>query len=547
MNIYNKDNTININVGNKLFTIHQNKINKNEKLKDLIENYDFIDMDPNIFSYIIELIDKELEQTNHHKKYNNTLVQFKLLNKELYIKPFITLNDVFNYDADDMYTIITINCKGHVFKTFKCTIMKSSYLIKKLAASENNIIYLDIQYKSFNYILNLLRDNETCFFPKEYINDLEQFQLNYKIYNNTVETNIYQNNQTNISAGLIHMILNDNKIYDQQLKKILNKYRAKPNIITNNDQLYSYSSSNQYFNIKPINDIDFEKTIIFNFDSKNYGDIIDDLILVIYLPQLKKGKWIHNSIIKQVELFFNNKIISKIPGQYIDIYNKLYNTNYDKLSCSNKIYIPIKFNQKIPVIKESIKVSLHVEINKLQNCIINNNLQHNLVDCTLISNFINLSTERNLLINNKDLYIYNTINHINTPINQTDNNDFNITKISLNDNIDYIKDLVITIATQDHLYDPILIDAKLIINDYVFFNLDSIMLNKYIPLKYLNSIPATDGIYYYSFSNNPMINKLFGGLCVNSNKQYKINLIIKTNKKKGIINIFSNNYSLANL
>ena len=63
------------------------------------------------------------------------------------------------------------------------------------------------------------------------------------------------------------------------------------------------------------------------------------------------------------------------------------------------------------------------------------------------------------------------------------------------------------------------------------------MLNKYIPLKKLgHKLP--NGIYYYSFSADPLDYHILGGL-IGTNYF----LSVKTNKLEGDIHVYSLNYN----
>ena len=56
----------------------------------MVESSNFIDMDPNIFKYILENLrmdSVDINQIPHHKKYVNTLVKLGMVNESLFVKP----------------------------------------------------------------------------------------------------------------------------------------------------------------------------------------------------------------------------------------------------------------------------------------------------------------------------------------------------------------------------------------------------------------------------------------------------------------------------
>ena len=401
-----------------------------------------------------------------------------------------------------------------------------------------------------------------------------------------------------MKSGLLQITSNNTKIYNNELKNILSNFYPYSNRITNPlDKIYSHSSVDQYFNLLPNYSIihqniesqrystieenisvDFGKTLVFDLNSNNYGDIIDDMIIVIDLEPLSDGRWINhlgNMLIKRIYFNLNKETVINLTGEFLDIKNKLYYTNgseYDSMNIiyntdeegdeiskkHNRIMLPLNLSEKIPITKDNVNMLLYIELQDKNNCIINNNNNNiiggNISNLSVLTNYINLSVERSKIINNTNLYIYNNVKLISKNIStENSTNDYCLTVVPL-DGLDYIKDLIIVIHTYNDIednnyfqYSDDLLDAELIIGDDVLFKLDSIMMNKYLPLKYFKKIPNSKGIYYYSFSTNPFSNKLFGGLNVNFKEEYKTNLLIRTNKINGIIHVYSNNYFITNL
>jgi hypothetical protein len=591
-----------LNVGGKMITIDETILTK----LNIVKISNFIDVDPYVFNYILDVMKSDIQQINHHTKSNNTLIRYGLLDKNLYIKPKIVLADPFDYNEDDKYQIIKLNLQGKKFKTFKCTIMKCPFLIKELVKVDNNCILLDKNYKAFTYILNLLRDNEICYFPKKYINELDSYEIPYNILktNKSNKNNInflndtYKINNTSMKGGLLQIASNNTKIYDKDIQNTLSNFYPHSDRITNPlDKIYSHSSVDQYFNLLPTYSIthidnnpvieqeisiDFGKTLVFDLSNKGYGDMIDDFVIVIDLEPLHIGRWINhfgNMIIKRLYFNLNKETIINLTGEFLDIKNKLYLQNGSHYDCMNMIYstdkegnkiskkynrimLPIKLSEKIPITKENVKMLLYIELQDKNKCVIlpndynneNNIIGGSLTNLSILTNYINLSTERSKIINNSNMYIYNNVKLISKNISiDNSENDYYLTVIPLS-SFNYIKDIIIVIHSYDDIekynyfkYADVLLDATLVVGNDTIFKLDKMMMNKYLPLKYFNKTPDSNGIYYYSFSTNPLSNKLFGGFNVQFKKEYKTNLLIKTNKINGVIHIYSNNYFITHL
>ena len=689
-NMHNQNKNIKLDVGGKKIKIPHDLIVKSDLLKSIVKNTSFLDMDPVIFNYVLEVLRSGNIQTHHHKKYNNTLVRLGLLDKNLYLKPKIVLANPFQYKEQDKFKIIKLILRGKKFKTFKCTLVKCPLLVKELAKSNGDFIFLDKDYKAFSYILNLLRNNETCFFPKTYFNELDSYEIGYytsdrirtvktvnqnqeqsesiidrleknlernfiengthvsfddEIESNTsakndvnlneeIEKNMpkqeehknntfdfkidknfikhsmdnkheflqdtYNTNETSMKSGLLQITSNNTKIYDKELKTSLSKFYAYSDRLTNPfDKIYSHSSVDQYFNLLPTHSIihqqiksqkysivekevsvDFGKTLVFDLPSEDHGDMIDDMIIIIDLDPLYAGRWVNhlgNMIIKRLYFNLNKETVINLTGEFLDIKNKLYLQNgsqYDYMNIIydtdeegnrisrkyNRIMLPIKLSEKIPITKENVKMLLYIELQDQYKCVIfpdeydGEDIGGGLVNLSILTNYINLSVERPKIINNTNMYVYNNVKLISkniSTINAT--NDYCLTVIPLN-SFDYIKDLVIVIHSYEDIenhnyfkYTDDLLDAELMIGNDTLFKLDKMMMNKYLPLKYFKKVPDSKGIYYYSFSTDPLSNKLFGGYNVHFKKEYKTNLLVRTNKINGVIHVYSNNYFITNL
>ena len=361
--------------------------------------------------------------------------------------------------------------------------------------------------------------------------------------------------------------------------KTQNYIKQSDRIKNTNNKIYSNSSVDQYHNILPTNkeDINFGRTLEYNLSEGGYGDLIDDMIIVIDLEALDDNIWVKkvgNMIIKNIYLSLNDNKIINITGEYLDIQNNLKNNDYECMNIKyntieeglkisqkqNRIMIPLLLSEKIPVGKENLNFKLYIDIQEKDKCIKNITKElsietndDKIKNISLLTNYINLSDNKEYFLQTKEIYIYNNIKLISKNITQSVDLDYCLTIIPL-DSFDYIKDIIIVVHSYDDIinseylnYTNALIDAELVIGQYTLFKLDNMMLNKYLPIKYFNKKPNSNGIYYYSFSTRPKTNNLFNGLNIDFSKDYKVNLVLKTLKINGFIHIYSNNYFIASL
>lgn len=163
---------------------------------------------------------------------------------------------------------------------------------------------------------------------------------------------------------------------------------------------FSIEDINQYL----INDYGFSKRS--SCLLHNNADLINNVYFVATLPNIPylnefelngiSFRWIDNigeKLIKSIELEINNKIIQKITGYHINIYNKLFtnnNKNLDKMignvpeniNFSNKkkeykLYIPIPFwfsesiGNSFPINKFDInQIKINIELESIENLLI---------------------------------------------------------------------------------------------------------------------------------------------------------------------------------
>lgn len=163
---------------------------------------------------------------------------------------------------------------------------------------------------------------------------------------------------------------------------------------------FSIEDINQYF----VNDYGFSKRS--SCILHNNADLINRVYFVATLPNIPylneyknigtAFRWINNigeKLIKSIEIEIDNKIVQKITGYHINIYNQLYNQNSKSLDkmignipeineFSNnkkeyKLYIPIPFwfsediGNSFPINKFNInKIKINVELEDIKNLII---------------------------------------------------------------------------------------------------------------------------------------------------------------------------------
>ena len=195
-----------------------------------------------------------------------------------------------------------------------------------------------------------------------------------------------------------------------------------------------------------------------------------------------------------------------------------------------------------------------------------------LLNVCLIANFINLSPVMNILAESKEksdntikqisvnselkyhpmIYLYTRFRTLNLTINQSSNLVYDNVLIPL-EKFGLIKDFFVTILSNENIavrctniFTDALIEIEIL---YLYKNkqtsqesliyhsrIDATMLNYYIPMKRLgHKLPY--GIYYYSFSSDPLEDKFLGGLPGNN---FVINLKIK--KMKGQVNCYIREY-----
>ena len=349
-------------------------------------------------------------------------------------------------------------------------------------------------------------------------------------------------------------------------------------------------------------EIKFDSDIIFELNNQNIGsgDIIEDILVCIDVPILNPMDNIEYIDLFEYHLIENlnvvvsdghkHEIVVSSIGNYLYMYPIIYHSNaseYHQMTRTDgkkmkvlyqnnlidvvRITIPLfLFKSKqnsLPIhkIKKNnksayviIKMTSSQKIIKTTGSILHNIQSVPLLNVCLIVNYVNLAT--NLVGPNSclyptgagtcskcdELYLYDKLYVATVPIQPTSNPIYDTALIPLN-KLGFIKDFFFTIIErEDHIANRIdkfrdeLIEVEILnVDDNVMLHsrLDAVMMNSYIPLKKLgHKLPS--GIYYYSFSSEPLKNKILGGLW---GKNYVLRLKIK--KISGVIKFYVNEYN----
>lgn len=530
------------------------------------------------------------------------LCYYNLLDKKFCPKPKLKLkkNVIFNnYDTK----IIKIMIENEMFETFSTTILKSTLLKNKLKTLMNDKIFLDNIYaKIFRYILNFLRSGELYISNIEIIEYLNIYGIDYdKLDNKKNHDNIVPfyipHDIEPVTNQILYMtnLLNPLDFYDN-IKNIYYQFADNKEYFPNN-LLVSNSAENINI-ITTESKLQFDSEIIFKLTNKYIGDCIDDILLCIDIPILKPTdnveyvdmisyKIIENiSLISVVDktnkllLQTNNEILyirpliytsnGKIHHELVNIDNKRTKMIFDNtLIDIHRITIPLYLiNDKknnLPIkklIEKNNMLFLIVKIASLNKLFKNKIKNIPLLNAVLIVNTINLAnnilTFNNNNIINKEinielreplLYLYNKCHYHILEIQNLDNNIFDHVILPL-DKFGLIKDFYFTImnindynnGVMDKFMDDLIeLEIVQIKNAHTYLlhsKMDAFLLNQYIPLKKLGHI-LPSGVYYYSFSSDPLKNQILGGLM-------GINFFIRIKVKKTnvIIKFFINEYCL---
>ena len=556
----------------------------------------FLDKDPYYFSQIIEIIRKHgtnSEDIIRHiddcsEQLISELCFYTLLNKKYLPKPKLKLKRSVGF-IDGLLNgsnIIKVLVKKQLFHTSVTTLSRSNYFNNKLklipdeekaqnAPFSNpdatiSVNDIDIDPKLFRYILNFLRQKEMYVNNPIIENYLSKFGIEYDVIENKkIHQNIVSHYEPYNTITLAH-----------QLNEIPDTFRQ---------QMDSFEVENINI-INTQSKIEFGSDILFDLGGNNFGDLITDLLLCIDVPVLKPTDNIEYidlfeyQLVEDLNLIITDhstskhKVLLSSANHYQYIYPIIYTKNspdyhqmtkldgqkmkilyQDNLIDINRITIPLfLFRSK----KNSLPIKQICATNKSAHLIVKTTsigriLKNNsdkpitdmpLLNICLVANYTNISGEGKVQNTppNINSYIYDRLHTTIIPIQVSTNPIYDTTIIPLT-KVGFVKDFFFTIVSkEDYLSNRIdkfrdeLIELEILYvynNDLVLHSrLGANLMNTYIPLKKLgHKLPS--GIYYHSFSSNPLDDQITGGLW---GKNYILR--IKTKKLDGIIKFYSTEY-----
>lgn len=572
------------------------QINKNN------ETLYFIDRDPFYFLKILDLMksisfDKEkiidiLDQCSEQLIYE--LYIYELIDKKYCGDPKIILrrNVTFTDSLVDNNKIVKIIIDNEKFESYYKTISKSKKLYNELKDTKS-LTLKNIELTTFRYILNLLRYGELYFTSAQVLEYLSIYDIDYEKFSQT-HNEKFISNYENFTLDfiekqqLINMKTLNPKLFIHNASKNINLfsgdnycYPAENLLITDNIEHYNIIYSKSQLN--------FNSQIAFNLTEHIYGDCINDIILCLDLPILSPldnceyVNDINTKIFKNIYLIkkYKNeaKAILETSGKYLSIYPKIYkngNTikiehNKMKMIYDNniidifRIMVPLNLfdgKNNLPIkklLEKGINIDLLISIAPLNDIFRDKIKDILLLNTFLIVNYVNyanniltikdnnlITLPINIALKKTDiLYLYNksyntileipskTFNDIYTELT------FKLKKFKM------IKDfyfyLTETEKSLDFVDNLIELEITYIKNDKytIFSKLDSLMLNYYIPSNKLG-YTLLSGLYYYSFSSNPLKNQMLGML---NGLDFELKFRIKN--MKGVLHLFINEYQFV--
>jgi hypothetical protein len=592
-------NKITLNVGGKKFNL------KKDVLKNLNINYSrlqkitidgriiyFLDRDPYYFSTIIELIKKygfdtdaiHNEITDYSEQLINELCFYGLLDKKFSPVPKLKLKRSVGF-LSRHDEIVKIVVDQQLFETLVSTLSKSNFFNTKLKLSKSKQFNLNnIDPKFFRYVINFLRCGELYTNAPEIIELLDSYGIEYeKIDNKKVNVDIVSHYLPHGIESINNQLLGTMMTFDPNVnKQIINdqKYHSA-NMIP-----ISYCAENINI-INTDSPLKFGSEIVFNLadPKKILGESINELMLCIDIPILKPTDnveyvdQIEYQLIEYVQIIDasgQGELMMQFDGSLLYLKPIIYtnnstdyhqaNSNTDKktnvlynndlISVHRNIIPLFLFRDKqgqIPIKKLTISgtpTNLVVKMAPLKNLFKNKTVDIPLLNVCLIANYMNVVP---LTAEPKPTpYLFDRTHIVTLPIQPTQHPTFDVIIIPL-DGLGYIKDFFFTLIDKNDIISGFIdkFSDNLIEMEILQFNpdkkiipyskLDTPLLNTYIPLNKLGHKLPT-GIYYYSFSLDPMKHSISGGL-LGSNYFLRI----KVKKMSGHIRFYANEYYLKSI
>lgn len=585
-----------INVGGKKFSINIKILEKMGIIIDKLPKFEskkngkiaFLDKDPFYFKKSVEIFhiiekNSNIDITDFSDQLISELIEYKIIDVKFTPIPKIKLQKIVSL-PDIIGKKIKIIIQDYQFEILSETLSKSDFFMKQI--NENNKLELhDTNPKIFRYVLNLLRNGELFHINNEIMDLLIKYDIDIiKIKDN-------KNTETIVS----HYIYHDPNLNKSKINSLISNI-SKQNLLSNlyDPEYYLPNNNGLYINCENYNIVHtqdkllFDSNLHFNLINNQNNTCIDDLLFSIDIPiinPIEKYKYVDNlayNIIEEISVYVIDNIkqtkILYTNNDLIYLHPLLYKNNsagYHEIleSCNNKVKVLYNNNlidihritlplfllsdckNHIPLYKIGKKIIIEVKIGSLKNLFIDQIKNIPLLNACIITNNITLSNISPLSINdNKIVYAsYNTklikteisylyiLSHIEKILIKSSINElYNIVEIPLK-KFNLIKDLFFTFTNNDNIFHDYLIEFEIV--DYfnnIYTKIDTLFMNKYIPLKKLKkSLP--NGIFYYTFSANPLKNKMLGAL-----EGEKFILRIKTIKTNCMLNLYINEYVYYN-
>jgi hypothetical protein len=568
----NEESKITLNVGGKKFHF-------NEKLlKRLNIDYSklgldfFLDKDPYYFSQIIDIIRKNGTDSSdialHVKDYSEQLISelcfYTLLDPKYSPSPKLKLKKSVGF-TDGVNSIVKIVIGKQIFYTTDATLSRSTYF-SKIITNKNPIINLsptEIDSKIFRYILNFLRQKEMY------------------VTNTIIEAHLNK-------LGIEYDLIEKKRIYQNIIPcyepyssvaystEIPEKYHQK--IQSNEKNKISYKTENINI-INTNNKLEFGSDIIFDLGSVE--DSIEDLVLSIDVPVLKPTDnieyidFFEYMLIENLNLILTNSAVHTVLLSSSNCYQYMYPIIYtnnpkeyhfmtkldgrkmkiiyqNNLIDINRIILPLflfgKHALPIHQLKQNNQTAHLVVKMAPLNKLLKNNSGKPLGTIPLLNICLMATCTRSLSTNKISSQIYERLHTTIVPIQSTTNPIYDVVTIPL-EKIGFVKDFFFTIIKKEDYVSNIidrfvdeLIDIEILyVHDgkvSYHTKADAMVLNSYLPLKKLgHKLPL--GVYYYSFSPNPLGPELTGGL---NGKSYVLRM--RTKKIDGVVKFYANEYFL---
>ncbi|MEM0354015.1 MAG: hypothetical protein QXW79_00400 [Thermoplasmata archaeon] len=584
---------ITLNVGGKKFNLKKSILKKfsinYKKLQKVVKNgrtIYFLDRDPYYFSKIIDLVkiygfncDKFVSKIeNFSDQLVGELCFYGLLDKKFRPSPRLKLKKTVTFPS--RYSdIIKIVANNQLFEVLSTTLSRSDYFNDKLKTNKSNIFYLtEVDPKIFRYVLNFLRTGELFVYNDEIICLLNNYGIEYE----KIE-------KIRITNDIISHYVQHN------LEPVYNQIINLSMFVNSKDRYFSYSDNMLSFGVENINvittssELKFDSKIVFNLTDPRLGEYISDLILCIDIPVLKPTEpyqyveMVEYHLVNNILLMDNEQnVLMQTNNEALYLYPLIYTDkgkDYHELTflenkkvlygndlvdvhrvilplfLFNKNYLPVEklFNMKR-------QVFLVVSMSPLNNIFKDKIKEIPLLNIFLISNFLNFP--KSVLIRKNDdivknpsklastqkpsIYIYDRLHVLTIPIQIGEHPIYNVVTIPL-EKFGLIKDFYFTIVRkEDLIYNKIGVYVEELVELEIFqvknghfllhSKMDSVMLNRYIPLKKLgHRLPH--GIYYYSMCIDPKSNQFSGGLSGNG-----FLLRLKVKKMEGVVKFYVNEY-----